>query len=421
MKKKLLTLRTYLALWIALILLFTGTGLIIAINSMASVLLSNIFIGEIVTPPIIDTPQINEIPFVKDDKVKVTEEDLGFKEGKGLTYDQAVQKALKSLRTISIVSLVVMLLFGSLGAYWLSKKILRPVQYLSQTVKRIHANNLTERIPTDGPDDEIKELACSFNTMLSQLEQHIRRQRRFISDAAHELRTPLSVLQINLEVLQDNPEATIDEYREALSVLNRQLDRLKQLINDLLAMSGSGMIEPREKVNLKVMIAEIIAGLEPVAEQYQVTLHQTADFDVYCIGKEALLSRAFSNIIENAVRYNRPGGKVSVVFDDRPDDILVTISDTGIGMAKEEQSHIFEPFYRIERSRSRHYGGAGLGLAITALIIEGHGGTISVESAPGEGSSFTITLPKNPRHFARTFPGDMSSTLVDSGKGAVIG
>ena len=392
MKKKLLTLRTYLTLWIALMLLFTGIGLIFAINSMASVLLSGIFFGEIVNPPVIDFPQTHEIPFVKDDMVEVIEGDLGFK-GNGLTYEQAVQKALKYLRIISIVSLVVILLFGSLGAYWLSKRALRPVRNLSQTVKRIHANNLTERISTDGPDDEIKELACSFNTMLGQLEQHIHRQRRFISDAAHELRTPLSVLQVNLEVLQDNPEATIDEYREALSVLNRQLDRLKQLINDLLAMSGSGMIEPREKINLKVMIAGIIAELEPVAEQYQVILHQTADFDLYCIGKEALLSRAFSNIIENAVRYNRHGGKVSVVFDDHPGDILVTISDTGIGIAKEEQSHIFEPFYRIERSRSRHYGGVGLGLAITALIIEGHGGTIFVESAPGEGSSFLITLP----------------------------
>ena len=395
MKKKLLTLRTYMTLWIALMLLFTGVGLIIAINSMASVLLSDIFFDVIVNSPVIALPQTTEIPFVKDDKVEVTEGDLGFKEEKELTYDQAVQKALKYLRIISIVSLVVILLFGSLGAYWLSKRALYPVQYLSQTVKRIHANNLSERISTDGPDDEIKELACSFNTMLGQLEQHIHRQRRFISDAAHELRTPLSVLQVNLEVLQDNPEATIDEYREALSVLNRQLDRLKQLINDLLAMSGSGMIEPREKVNLKVMIAEIIAELEPVAEQYQVTLHQTADFDLYCIGKEALLSRAFSNIIENAIRYNRQGGKVSVVFDDRPGDILVTISDTGIGIAKEEQSHIFEPFYRIERSRSRNYGGVGLGLAITALIIEGHGGTIFVESAPGEGSVFSIILPNS--------------------------
>jgi len=116
------------------------------------------------------------------------------------------------------VSLVVILLLGSLGAYWLSKKALHPVQSLSRTVKRIHANNLAERIPTDGPEDEIKELACSFNTMLSQLEQHISLQRRFISDAAHELRTPLSVMQINLESLQDNPETTMEEYREGLGV-----------------------------------------------------------------------------------------------------------------------------------------------------------------------------------------------------------
>ncbi|MDD2372557.1 MAG: HAMP domain-containing sensor histidine kinase [Syntrophomonadaceae bacterium] len=160
-------------------------------------------------------------------------------------------------------------------------------------------------------------------------------------------------------------------------------------------MSGSGTIEPREKINLKVMIAEIMAAMEPVAEQYQVALHQEAGDDVYCTGKEALLSRAFSNVIENAVRYNRAGGEVAIVFDDRQNDILITVEDTGIGMAKEELTHIFEAFYRIERSRSRHYGGAGLGLAITALILEGHGGTITAESTPGEGSSFSITLPKS--------------------------
>ncbi len=142
------------------------------------------------------------------------------------------------------------------------------------------------------------------------------------------------------------------------------------------------------------MNAEIMAALEPVAEQYQVTLHQEPVSDVYCTGKEALLSRAFSNVIENAVRYNHAGGEVTIVFNERPDDILVIIRDTGIGMAKEELAHIFEAFYRIERSRSRHYGGAGLGLAITALILEGHGGTITAESTPGEGSSFTITLPR---------------------------
>jgi signal transduction histidine kinase len=394
MGRKRLSLRTYLAFWLALMVLLTGAGLIIAINTISSILLNNVV-------SIVDVIDLSPSPTngkstVKDNNIKITEGKVTFKEqGEGLTYNQAVQKALKYLRVISLVSLVVILLLGSLGAYWLSKKALHPVQSLSQTVKRIHANNLAERIPTDGPEDEIKELACSFNTMLSQLEQHISLQRRFISDAAHELRTPLSVMQINLESLRDNPEATREEYREGLGVINRQLERLKQLIDDLLAMSGSGTIEPREKINLKVMIAEIMAALEPVAEQYQVALHQEPISDVYCTGKEALLSRAFSNVIENAIRYNHAGGEVAIVFDERPDDILVIIRDTGIGMAQEELTHIFEAFYRIERSRSRYYGGAGLGLAITALILEGHGGAITAESIPGEGSTFSITLPKS--------------------------
>ena len=394
MGRKRLSLRTYLAFWLALMVLLTGAGLIIAINTISSILLNNVV-------SIVDVIDLSPSPTngkstVKDNNIKITEGKVTFKEqGEGLTYNQAVQKALKYLRVISLVSLVVILLLGSLGAYWLSKKALHPVQSLSQTVKRIYANNLAERIPTDGPEDEIKELACSFNTMLSQLEQHISLQRRFISDAAHELRTPLSVMQINLESLRDNPEATREEYREGLGVINRQLERLKQLIDDLLAMSGSGTIEPREKINLKVMIAEIMAALEPVAEQYQVALHQEPISDVYCTGKEALLSRAFSNVIENAIRYNHAGGEVAIVFDERPDDILVIIRDTGIGMAQEELTHIFEAFYRIERSRSRYYGGAGLGLAITALILEGHGGAITAESIPGEGSTFSITLPKS--------------------------
>lgn len=222
MKKKRLSLRTYLAFWLVLMVLLTGAGLIITINTISSILLNNV-VPSVHVIDIVPSPT-NGQSTVKDNNIGVTEGKVVLeKQRQGLTYNQAVQKALKYLRVISLVSLVVILLLGSLGAYWLSKKALHPVQSLSQTVKRIHANNLAERIPTDGPEDEIKELACSFNTMLSQLEQHINLQRRFISDAAHELRTPLSVMQINLESLQDNPEATREEYREGLSAINRVL------------------------------------------------------------------------------------------------------------------------------------------------------------------------------------------------------
>ena len=392
MNKNRLSLRTYLAFWLTLMVLLTGIALIVTINVISSVLLNDVLPVKLIETASSKT-SIN--PVTQNNNAEITEKD-GFiiKVGAGLTYNEAVQKALKYLRLISLVSLAVILLFGSLGAYWLSKIVLHPVKSFSKTVKRIHANNLTERLPTAGPKDEIKDLACSFNIMLDQLEHYIDQQRRFSSDIAHELRTPLSVMQINLESLQDNPKASLEEYREGLAAIHRQLERLKELIDDLLTMSDNGATELMGTINTTDIISLILFELKPIAEKNYVTMHMEGPEDVYCTGKEALLNRAFSNIIENAIRYNRIGGEVTVVLDDQPENISIIIRDTGIGIAKEDLSHIFEAFYRADRSRSRHYGGAGLGLAIAALIIEGHRGTITVDSSPGEGSTFTITLPK---------------------------
>jgi signal transduction histidine kinase len=390
MIKNRLSLSTYLAFWLTLMVLFTGIAMIITINVISSVLLNDVLPVKLIETT---SSKINVNPVTQNNNAEITEED-GFiiKVGAGLNYNEAVQKALEYLRLISLASLAVVLMFGSLGAYWLSKIALRPVKSFSKTVNRIHANNLTERIPTDGPEDEIKELACSFNIMLSQLEQHIDQQRRFSSDIAHELRTPLSVMQINLESLQDNPKTSLEEYREGLGAIHRQLERLKELIDDLLTMSDNGATELMGTINITDIISLILFELEPIAEKNHVTMRMEGPEDVYCTGKEALLNRAFSNIIENAIRYNRIGGEVTVALDDHPDYISIIIRDTGIGIAEVDLSHIFEAFYRADRSRSRHYGGAGLGLAIAALIIEGHKGTITVDSNPGEGSTFIITL-----------------------------
>lgn len=387
-----LTLHRRLTLWTAGLLLVMGLGLVVLINSLTAVRLPQAVSVELLAPtkqsfelvPTRSSPAPSEtqtlMPFVEPAEVAPVAE-------------QVQEIAIREVRIISLIGVGIFTLLGALGAYWITRQALRPVHILSGMVRQIRADTLHRRLSMDGPQDEVKELADAFDDMLARLERAFEQQSRFVGDAAHELRTPLATLRTNLEVLQQDPEASLADYRQAGAVQDRALTRLESLVEDLLLLT-SGEKEMRlEPVDLGVLIAEVLEENRLLAQSCEVNLSQEQMNEVALPASGSLLARAISNLVENGIRYNRPGGSVMVSVKRHEGWILVSVSDTGIGIPSEELPHIFERFYRVDRSRDQHKGGAGLGLSIAAHIIQLHRGHIEATSTPGMGSSFTIWLP----------------------------
>ncbi len=277
---------------------------------------------------------------------------------------------------------------------------LRPVKRVSEAARRISASTLDTRLSLDGPKDEIKELADTFDGMLERLQQTFESQGRFVGDVAHELRTPLASLRTNLEVVASDPRATLEDYRNMAAIQERALTRLERLVADLLILARSEQsAQPfvQDSLALGPLLEEVCSDLQCTAGAHDVTLELQSDLDVVVEGDGALLARVFSNLAENGIYYNHPGGKVTITLDQKKSHVasfaVVRISDTGLGIPPEKQASIFQRFYRAENSRVCHLRGAGLGLSIVAAITQQHGGTVQVESSPGEGSVFTVVLP----------------------------
>jgi len=300
---------------------------------------------------------------------------------------------LLEVRTSSLIGLVLVALAGGLGAYWAAGIILRPVRMVSKAAQRISASTLNTRLALDGPRDETKELADAFDTMLGRLERTFEQQSRFVADVAHELRTPLASLRTTLEVVPADTETTLDDYRTMVVTQERALSRLERLVADLLILATSEQPLSRSEVTLGPLVEEVFTDLKHAADARQVTLRLTNEEEVVAYGDEALLTRAFSNLVENGIHYNHPGGEVAVTILRKDVWAVVTISDTGVGIASEQQALIFDRFYRVDASRTRNRGGAGLGLSIVAAIVQRHGGQVQVESTAGAGSTFTVLLP----------------------------
>jgi heavy metal sensor kinase len=301
---------------------------------------------------------------------------------------------LDELQSISLIGLVLVAILGGGGAYWLAGIALRPLRQVSQTAQHISAQTLKTRLGLTGPQDEIKELADAFDTMLARLEQAFEQQGRFVANVAHELRTPLATMRAHQEVVTTNPHASLEEYRDLAAVQERALTRLEALVNNmLLLLRGEQPLGVRQVVSLGPVVEEVLHHLTPQANQRQVTLQVSDAVELLVQGDEVLLERVFCNLIENAICYNRPSGQVQVHLRQSGEHAQVEVVDTGVGIAPEEQERIFDRFYRVDRSRSRHSGGAGLGLSIVSTLVAQHGGMISLRSTPGEGSVFTVSLP----------------------------
>ncbi|MCZ7666875.1 MAG: ATP-binding protein [Chloroflexi bacterium] len=316
--------------------------------------------------------------------------------GIGISRDEAsllIDQTLNLVQTISLISLFAIIILGSIVAYQMVGAALKPVSNLSQIVTHIDAGALDQRVSLPGPADEIKQLADEFDAMLDRLDQAFRQQSRFVADTAHELRTPLAVMRTNIEVVQMDQKAALADYQETITVLKEMLDRLEQMVNSLLLLARQEYEMAQDEVSLLLLLEEVVADLTPLATKRRIILRLNGDKDPVVQGDSILLASAFSNLVENGIRYNRPGGFVEITVGEELNWAVISIADNGLGIPADQQNHIFDRFYRLDFSRSRQTGGTGLGLSIVSHIVQLHNGHINLQSSHDTGSTFTLYLP----------------------------
>ena len=303
------------------------------------------------------------------------------------------QQAHHNFRTESLFAMFGIVLVGSIITYLISDKALKPIAKLNQKVNEIQINNLSDKIEIPRTGDEVEQLAISFNEMTSNLESAFSVQKQFSADAAHELRTPLTVLQTKIEVFQKSKDHTTLEYENLIQSIQNQTTRLSKIVKDLLILAREDPVLLSQYIDITALLNEIIEELSSVAQQKNISLSIHSS-NVFIKGNDALLQQVFYNLIENAIKYNSINGYVDITVAEFKNNITISIADSGNGIANNVKGKIFEPFYRIDKSRNRKIGGSGLGLAIVKRIIQRHQGTIEVIDNIPNGSIFVVTLNK---------------------------
>ncbi|MBF0929511.1 MAG: HAMP domain-containing histidine kinase [Atopobium sp.] len=295
--------------------------------------------------------------------------------------------------------LLVVIVAGSCVAYFLIGHYTKPVQQLSAHMKEMSPNTLSDSIEIEGGGEEIQELVRSFNQMTEQLDEAFAMQRRFSASAAHELRTPITVLRTKLDVFKKKKREQ-HEYDELVTTMETYIDRLSSIITDLLEFAETSELGEVEDVSLDSVIKTVVDDLESVAQNnmidMQIGVQPKAQSEAQAFivkGNTNLLYRAFYNLVENAIRYNYEEGSVNITLETRGQEGVIIIADTGVGIAPEQRELVFEPFYRVNKSRSREFGGAGIGLSLVKTILKRHGASITVSENNPQGSVFTIRIP----------------------------
>lgn len=311
------------------------------------------------------------------------------------TEAQIRSENLDRLQTWSIAAIIALALSSGVGGYVLSGLMLRPVRDITQVASEISASNLNRRLNYQGPEDELKQLADTFDSMIARLEDAFERQRRFVQDASHELRTPLAAIRTTIEVAELEPELSREEYEELLRTVKAQTERLTRLSEDLLLLSSSEEGTPElEPLAVERLVAEVVDELRPLAEARGVSLVLDAAGESHVRGNASWLQRCVANLVDNAIKYGGSGGEVVVRVLPTDSSVRIEVRDFGPGIPPEALPHVFERFFRVDKGRSRREGGSGLGLAIVAELVRAMGGRVSVDSRVGQGSTFVIELPK---------------------------
>ena len=295
---------------------------------------------------------------------------------------------------ISAISLIALLIIGTIGSFIVSNHVSRPVDLFSEQIASINVNSLEKRLIPSGKGHEIDRMASEINKTLDRLDQAFRSQEQFVLDAAHELRTPLSTLHAQVEILQAKQNKGEGVPEAILSAQGKNLVRMEAIVEDLLLLAKGKQQFPEECVDLSQLIGEICMDLQWLAEKHEVKLMYEAEEIQVIQANPMMIDRLIRNLIVNAIQYNKPKGVVKINLKPKPEALFLSIQDSGIGIAQEDLPHIFDRFYRVDPSRSRLSGGTGLGLAIVRHIAELYKAEITVESEVAKGSCFIVSFPK---------------------------
>lgn len=297
------------------------------------------------------------------------------------------------LSRISLIVFSVIIFFSVISIALLGRGFFQPIKEMTQTVKDISERNLNLRLNVSGSKNELKELALTFNEMMNRIEDYYERQKQFVSDASHELRTPIAVIQGYTDMLDRWGKDDRAVLQESIDAIKNESENMKELIDKLLFLARHDkdtFVLQKEEFSLTEMLQEIIKETQIIDSSHQIVFD--IDSEQTILADRNRMKQAIRIFIDNALKYTPSDGEIKISLEKEADNIAVSIKDNGIGMTREELGHIFDRFYRSEQSRTKDKGGHGLGLAIAKIIIVGHGGKIRVRSKAGEGSQFTILL-----------------------------
>ena len=283
-------------------------------------------------------------------------------------------------------------LLGGVLAYFVSGRALKPLRAFAAQVERVQPDNLREIKLNEDVPAELQRCSASFNDMIARLGEGFSAQQQFTGNAAHELRTPLALMQAQIELFVSEHPESLPKTTELLNLLQEQTERMSQMTKVLLEMSELRSIPCEDDVELGPLSEEVLTDLAPLAEHKDIVLNCSGG--ALIVGSDTLLYRLVFNLVENAIRYSRPGSTVNVSICDNNSHVFLRVEDQGPGIPKQYRESIFQPFFRLDKSRSRAYGGAGLGLALVWEIAALHGGTVEVEASSKNGTTMLATLPK---------------------------
>ena len=285
----------------------------------------------------------------------------------------------------------VVTLLGGVLAYFLSGRALNPLRAFTSQVEKVQPNNLSDMKMAEDVLPEFRQFSKSFNQMLDRLDEGFAAQRQFTGNAAHELRTPLALMQAQLELFSAEHPKVLPETAGFLLLLREQTERMTQMTKTLLEMSELRTVPCNDHIEIAPMIEEIFTDLTPLAEKNGIILESTGDGTM--TGSDTLIYRLLFNLTENAIRYNRPDGIVRITVTEEEKRLIIRVSDTGCGVPEQYRESIFQPFFRVDKSRSRENGGVGLGLSLVWEIVTLHGGEVCVEESSEKGTTIAVRLP----------------------------
>jgi len=311
-----------------------------------------------------------------------------------------VYNSKSDYRNRSLLITAVVALIGGAVTFFVSGRALKPLKEFSETVEKVQAQNLADYTIEENRIAELDRLRTSYNKMLLRLSESFETQRQFTGNAAHELRTPLALIQAQLDLYHttEHPESTAVA-EETIQMVTEQNERLSKLVRTLLDMSELQTVSRNDRIELHSLIEEVLTDLEPLAQEKKVELIQKsqgagakADEELFLTGSDILIYRMLYNLVENAIKYNRENGSVTVSAIRKKNEVVLTVSDTGNGIDEAFREQIFEPFFRVDKSRSRELGGVGLGLAMVREVVRVHDGTIEVYTNKHSGTTFEVKM-----------------------------